>query len=542
MQARVGHIRRSCRSFATSLARRSDRRDVIVIGGGSGGLACAREAASLGLSATVLDWVEPSPAGTTWGIGGTCVNVGCVPKKLFHHAAQLADSFREAQAFGWQTDSPPRHSWEQLVNHVQGHVQGASFGYMSALLKEGVESVNARGHVAGWDADLNAVRVLHATPEGVKAELLASNVVVAVGTRPRPLEVLQRLGRNFAAGRVISSDDLFSMRRVPGRTLVLGGGYVALECAGFLQSLGQPTTIANRSGTFLRGFDRDCADSIVSDLETRGVQVLRGWELGGLHMADVVPKADTDGRGTIVATLEHTDACARSTADARHGSASRDMSDGRCDMELEVDTVLVATGRIPQGLGSLGVDGLGAQLHASGKLLGGAGGMAERISSSAPLYAVGDVLHGLPELTPVAIAQGVRVARTIAAAKRNRSVTSATPRGDSKAQSSAGKHSGPVPLALRDEWAVAVPPPLEALTVPTAVFTPLEYACVGLGEEEARDQHGDGNVDVVWARFDTLEQQLVSQVNWQPDAKVCQGADCPVCIWACFACCIGCSG
>jgi pyruvate/2-oxoglutarate dehydrogenase complex dihydrolipoamide dehydrogenase (E3) component len=433
--------------------------------------------------------------------------VGCIPKKLFHQAARLGDSFEQADAFGWRNASQPSvvHDWQMMVSHVQGHVQGASFGYMSALIKEGVESINARGRIVGWDPSASALRVEHTAADGSATEMLAGNVVVAVGTRPRPLELLERLNWDWSSGRVITSDDLFSMARSPGRTLVLGGGYVALECAGFLQSLGHPTTIANRTGTFLRGFDQDATALVVSDLEERGVRVLRDRELSKLRLADV------DSPAPVHATL----ACTAKEA--------------RLDEHLQFDTVLIATGRTPRGLDRLGALDVGARLHASGKFIGGAAGVPERITPQAALYAVGDVLEGLPELTPVAISQGIRVARMAAAGSAAGCSSDAPDSGASTPGRKANhatqrpgpkEHSGPVPAALREEWAIRLPPPVDALAVPTAVFTPLEYACVGLSEDQARKQHGDSKVDVVWAKFDTLEQQLANQVHWKPDSKV----------------------
>ena len=100
--------------------------DLVVIGGGSGGLACSKAAATLGKKVAVCDFVKPSPAGSTWGLGGTCVNVGCIPKKLMHQAALLGEAIEDAAAYGWDVATAegarPKHSWERLVGAVQRHV------------------------------------------------------------------------------------------------------------------------------------------------------------------------------------------------------------------------------------------------------------------------------------------------------------------------------------------------------------------------------------------------------------------------------------
>merc|ERR550517_1381580 len=108
--------------------------DIMVIGGGSGGLAASKEAAKLGKKVAVCDFVKPSPAGTTWGLGGTCVNVGCIPKKLMHQAAILGEGLKDAKDYGWKLpDEKPTHDWAKMIENIQTHVKGLNWGYKVAL-------------------------------------------------------------------------------------------------------------------------------------------------------------------------------------------------------------------------------------------------------------------------------------------------------------------------------------------------------------------------------------------------------------------------
>ena len=99
-----------------------------MIGGGSGGLACSKAAAKYGKKVAVCDFVQPSPAGTTWGLGGTCVNVGCIPKKLMHQASLLGEGMKDAASFGWEVPDA-KHNWETMVGNVVAHVKSLNFGY-----------------------------------------------------------------------------------------------------------------------------------------------------------------------------------------------------------------------------------------------------------------------------------------------------------------------------------------------------------------------------------------------------------------------------
>ena len=117
--------------------------DLFVIGGGSGGIAAASAAAGYGAKVGLADFVKPSPAGTQWGLGGTCVNVGCIPKKLFHYAALLGESKKDLESVGWQVDSNAAVNWDQLSERITDYVKGLNYGYKKKLLDEKINYYNA---------------------------------------------------------------------------------------------------------------------------------------------------------------------------------------------------------------------------------------------------------------------------------------------------------------------------------------------------------------------------------------------------------------
>ena len=218
--------------------------DLLVIGGGSGGLACSKAAVKLGAKVGVMDFVKPSPQGTTWGLGGTCVNVGCIPKKLMHTAALYGEFSHEAEAFGWKrADSNPPHNWQTLSENVGDHIKSLNFGYRVQLREEGVTYLNKRGRL------LDAHTIETTDKKGKKDTITAARIVIAVGGRPTPLSCP-------GAELAITSDDLFSLEKPPGKTCVVGAGYVALECAGFINGLKQGDVTVLVRSVPLRGFDR----------------------------------------------------------------------------------------------------------------------------------------------------------------------------------------------------------------------------------------------------------------------------------------------
>lgn len=404
--------------------------ELIVIGGGSGGLACAKEAAVLGRKVAVLDFVDPSIQGTTWGLGGTCVNVGCIPKKLYHQAALLGKSVQDAKSYGWNVENGNSHNWETLRSAVIGYIKSLNWGHRVQLKQKNVDYYNAKGHFICK----NEVELSHKS--GKVERLTADNFVIAVGGRPKYPDIPGA----FEYG--ISSDDIFSLEKAPGKTLVIGGSYVALECAGFLTGLGFSTTVMVRS-ICLRGFDQQMASLVVDHMTADGTKFLH----------KCVPLAiEKDAKsGLYIVKWEHKD---------------------KGQFQDTFQTVLFAVGRQAQTK-YLGLDKIGVKVYPdSGKII-----TTNEQTTVSNIYAVGDVLLGKPELTPVAIKAGRLLAHRLF---------------DNSSQ-----------LMNYDN-------------VATTVFTPLEFGSVGLAEEEAITQFGQNNIEVYHAFYKPLEYNIP-----QKDASQC---------------------
>jgi len=396
--------------------------DLVVIGGGSGGLACSKEAATLGAKVAVLDFVKPSPAGTAWGLGGTCVNVGCIPKKLMHSAALINDVVRMDTApfgisvLGGKGTSDTKHSWELMRENIQNHIKGLNFKYRVNLREKNVKYFNKLAKFK----DANTLEVTD--KKGRTTTLTSSRFIVAVGGRPTGLTCP-------GAELAITSDDIFALEKSPGKTLCVGASYISLECAGFLAGLGYDVTVAVRS-ILLRGFDEECADKIGAYMEDHGVKFHREFTISKME------KVDGD---RIKVTY----------------------SDGGEDV---FDTVLVAIGRTAD-TAKLGLDNIGVVTNQQNLKI-----PAKFEQTSCPnVYCIGDVMQGVPELTPVAVQSGINLARRLF--------------GDSTE-------------------------PMDYKKVCTAVFTPIEYGTVGYSEEDAMKEFGEDNVDVYHKSFTPLEWAL----------------------------------
>ncbi|CAL8139961.1 unnamed protein product [Orchesella dallaii] len=406
--------------------------DFFVVGGGSGGLAAAIQASKYGKRVGLCDFVTPTPSGTSWGLGGTCVNVGCIPKKLMHQAALIGQHLEDAPSFGWSIspshDEVLGHSWTTMVEKIKAHIQSLNWGYRVSLQKAEVEYFNALAHFL----DNHTLKLTK--NDGEVVEITSDKVLIATGGRPRYLDIEGGKPGEFC----ITSDDIFSLPYHPGKVVIIGGSYIALETAGFLNGIGIDVTLMIRS-QLLRGFDQAMAEKIGKVLDKHGVQMLRNCV--PTHVVEV--EEGNPGKRIVYAI----------------NSQSGEVLEEPCN------TVILAVGRSPQ-VTTLNLEGIGVEVDpTSGKIIVN----EEEGTTIENCYAVGDCCEGRPELTPVAIQAGVLLSKRL---------------------------FGGGNLVTDYE------------KIPTSVFTPLEYGCVGLSEEEAKEKYQEENLEVYHVTAQPLEFTL----------------------------------
>jgi glutathione reductase (NADPH) len=328
--------------------------DFLVIGGGSGGLACAQRAADYGARVALIE---------SGRLGGTCVNVGCVPKKIMWNASEIDEALSDASDYGFRLAAHPGLDWAALRAKRDAYVLRLVGMYAGSLGKRKIEVVEAAAAFSGAQTLTAAGRVL-----------TAPHIVIATGGRPLVPSIP-------GAPLGITSDGFFELAERPARVAVAGSGYIAVELAGILAGLGSEVTLVIRSEDVLRQFDALLGESALMMLREMGVAVeqnCRGEEL--------VRRAE--------------------------GALELRLHDGRRLGPL--DTMLWAIGRVPN------VEGL--DLERSGVRLGPGGYIStdDFQNTNVPgIYAIGDVTGRMP-LTPVAIAAGRRLADRLFGGKPER--------------------------------------------------------------------------------------------------------------------------
>ncbi len=312
--------------------------DLFVIGGGSGGVRAARMAGSRGARVALAE------AGA---LGGTCVNLGCIPKKLYSYASHYGEAFEEAHGFGWSGASPT-FDWETLKRNRAIEIMRLNGVYEKLLIGAGVQL--ARGRARLVDAH---------TVETEGERVRARNILVATGGLPaRPHFPGQELA--------ISSNEMFDLEPFPQRLLVIGGGYIACEFASIFNGLGSRVMQVYRGAQVLRGFDDDIRNFVAAEMVKKGVEVRTSAHVDLLQRA----------AGGLWATLQ----------------------DGNT---IEVDAVLAATGRRPNVAG-LGLEAAGVQVNERGAIA-----VDDEFRTSVPhICAIGDVIDRV-QLTPVALAEAM---------------------------------------------------------------------------------------------------------------------------------------
>ena len=353
--------------------------DLFVIGAGSGGVRAARFAAGFGAKVAVAE---------SRYLGGTCVNVGCVPKKLLVYGAHFAEDFEQASGFGWSLGEA-NFDWATLIANKDREINRLNGIYRNLLVNSGVTLIEGHARLTGPnEVEVNGQR--HT----------AKHILIATGGWPQIPEIP---GHEHA----ISSNEAFFLKELPKRVLVVGGGYIAVEFAGIFHGLGAKTSLLYRGDMFLRGFDGAVRKHLHEELTKRGMDVQ--------FNADI-ERIDKQPDGSLKATLK----------------------DGR---ELMADCVFYATGRRPM-LDNLGLETTGVKLDKRGFVE-----VDDLYQSAEPsILAIGDVI-GRVQLTPVALAEGMAVARRLFKPEQYR--------------------------------------PVDYQMIPTAVFSLPNIGTVGLSEEQA---------------------------------------------------------
>ena len=228
--------------------------DMIAIGAGSGGLSAVERASEYGRKCAVIEMKV---------IGGTCVNVGCVPKKVMWYAANTATTINNAPGFGFEIDGVD-FSWQKLKQGRDNYIKGITTWYDGYLASLGIDYINGFASLV----DKNTVSVNGDT-------FTADHIVLSPGSAPFVPSID---GANFG----ITSDDFFELNELPRKIAIVGGGFIAVELAGVLNALGSKVTIIIRSGNLLNGFDTMVVDTLTKEYQKQGINILKDTNISKL--------------------------------------------------------------------------------------------------------------------------------------------------------------------------------------------------------------------------------------------------------------------
>ena len=317
--------------------------DLIVIGAGSAGVRAARLTAALGKKVAVIE---------SQYLGGTCVNAGCVPKKLFVYASEYSSHFNESQGFGW-TVPQVDFNWEHLRESKDKEIKRLNGIYQRLLEQSGAEIIEGWGSIVSP----HEVSVNNNVISGEK-------ILIATGGVPIKPNIP-------GADLFITSDDIFHLDELPESVVIIGAGYIGVEFASVLNGLGVQTEMLIRKNRLLRGFDDDLAEALAVEMQRKGVKI----------------------------SFESSIASAKKVDEQLHLT----LTDGTLK---KVDMVLCATGRTPRFDG-LGLDKVDIVLACNGKVV-----INSQFQTNVPsIFALGDITDG-PELTPVALHEAVQFVET----------------------------------------------------------------------------------------------------------------------------------
>jgi glutathione reductase (NADPH) len=323
--------------------------DLFTIGGGSGGTRASRFAAQYGARVALAEKQY---------LGGTCVNVGCIPKKLMSYAAHFHDDLIDAKGFGWQVGET-RHDWATLIANKDVEIKRLNGIYRNLLESSGVDVFD--GHATIEDAHTVLINGRRVT---------ARYILIATGGHPTLPDMP---GKQHG----ITSDDFFFLPALPPRAVVVGGGYIAVELAAILNGLGSQVTLLHRGPRLLRTMDADLGDFLAAEMVKKGI--------------DVRCNAVID---RMTATMTADDSAVKQLR----------LKDGA---EIDADSVLFATGR-HANTEKLGLENAGVAMKPNGAII-----VDQQFRTSVPsIYAIGDVIDRVA-LTPVALAEGMVVASAL---------------------------------------------------------------------------------------------------------------------------------
>jgi glutathione reductase (NADPH) len=326
--------------------------DLFVIGGGSGGVRAARMAAGRGARVALAETLG------TDGLGGTCVNVGCIPKKLYSYAAHYADAFEESHGFGWESEKPVLN-WATLKANRAKEISRLNGVYANLLRGSGVTVINGFARIDGPHAV--TVATLNADGSPGHQSFTAAHILIATGGTPF---VPHFTGREH----VITSNEVFDLEPFPHRLLVVGGGYIACEFASIFNGLGSKVTQLYRGEQVLRGFDDEIRHFVAGEMQKSGVDLRLNAGVVDIRKTDGGLRVELEDSNTVMA-----------------------------------DAVLYATGRQPNVQG-LGLEALGVAQGAQGEVI-----VDGHYRTNVPsIWAVGDVTNRV-QLTPVALGEAMVV-------------------------------------------------------------------------------------------------------------------------------------
>ncbi|TVY18308.1 Glutathione reductase [Lachnellula arida] len=349
--SRISSISRQFSSYPSTMAPITKECDYLVIGGGSGGLASARRASGWYGAKTIA--IESNR------LGGTCVNVGCVPKKITWNAAAIAETIHQAKAYGFSVNHTAPFDWTYFKNKRDAYIKRLNGIYEKNLGNDKVEYIHGRAHLTGKN---EAEIVLD---DGTKQTVKAKKILLATGGHPT-------IPQNIPGSEHgVTSDGFFEIEKQPKKVALVGAGYIAVEFAGMFNALGTETHLFIRHDKFLRTFDPMIQDAIVKEYERAGVHI---------HKNSSQSRVEKDSK-TGKLTIHYKD------------------STGEGKLE-DVDDLVWAIGRSPE-VEDLGLEKAGVKQSKNGQII------ADEYQNTnvENIYSLGDVV-GKIELTPVAIAAG----------------------------------------------------------------------------------------------------------------------------------------